>query len=515
MRPRTSLRQQAREIRNEEKKLIIDPDKAASELCKRRLSFFVKEFWSVIIPDELIWNWHLDVLCDELQKVYERVIGYEEPDPLDPKKTIRRRLPKLYDLIINIPPGTSKSTVCTIMAPAWSWTRDPSLRHITGSYSDALATEHSVKSRDIIKSDKYRIYFPEVVIKRDEDNKTNFKTTKNGQRYATSTGGTVTGMHAHIITIDDPLNPKQAASDVQLAEANAWFDKTISTRKVDKEVTSMILIMQRLATNDPTGHLIEKKGETGIRWVCLPGTLGDNVRPIEYRSNYKNGLLDERRLSLDALKDLRIELGSDGYAGQIDQNPVPVGGLIWQKWFLEVPDINFPDKKYFTEYGTDWDLAYTKDDVNAASAYVTGGKIGTDIYIDDIGWDWLEFPELVAWMKTKHAPHYIEAKASGKSAKQSLVRLGINAIEVKVEGGQDKISRAKMATPPAEAGRVFIRQSLADKLYNDHQQGILFFPRGKYKDLADALAQFILRLDKKNGYVVSTGGESSILDFLK
>src|SRR5690606_26197714 len=317
MRARKILREQARQIVKDEAKILIDTNLALGEKCNRRLSFFVKEFWSVIIPDKLVWNWHLDILCNEIQVVYERVIGNEVEDPNDPEKKIRVRLPKLYDLIINIPPGTSKSTICTIMAPAWSWGKDSSLRHMTGSYSANLSMDHSVKSRDIIKSDKYRRYFPNVIIKKDEDNKTNFRTTNNGQRFVTSTGGAATGVHAHIITIDDPLNPKQAASAVQLLEANNWFDKTLSTRKVDKDVTPTILIMQRLATDDPTGHLLEKRGNK-IRHVCLPGSLeSGTVKPSKYEKYYKDGLLDPLRLSRKVLGELKTDLGSSGFSGQV------------------------------------------------------------------------------------------------------------------------------------------------------------------------------------------------------
>lgn len=477
------------------KRMKLDPDAANAELCRRSLSKFVREFWHTVVQgDELIWNWHMEALCNEIQFVYDRVY---------------KRLPKLHDLIINIPPGTSKSTICTVMAPAWSWTQDAAIRHITGSYSEKLSTEHSVKSRDVIKSDKFRLYFPEIIFKSDEDNKTNYKNTNGGQRFTTSVGGTVTGTHAHIITIDDPLNPKEAVSIVSIKEANDWFDKTLSTRKVNKEVTPTILIMQRLATNDPTGHLLEKHKQ-GIRHVCLPGELSNNVKPAVYKNYYINGLLDPERLNKTVLDNMRRELGADGYSGQVDQDPVPPGGLIWKKWFIEVPDNMFPDKSRFTQYGSDWDLAYTKDDDNAASAYITGGKLNNDIYIDDIGWDWLEFPELIAYMKTKASPHYIEAKASGKSAKQTLTKSGINAIEVKVAGGADKEARARFSTPPAESGRVFIRKSLVDKFYNDSDQGILKFPRGKHKDLADTLAQFIQRLDKQK--TVFSSADPSMLD---
>jgi phage terminase large subunit-like protein len=465
----------------------INADLAAAELCRRKLSFFVKEFWDTIIDDELEWAPHMDILCDEIQAVYERVFTRTDPQTDKPI-----RLPKLYDLIINIPPGTTKSTICTIMAPAWSWTRDASLRHITASFAESLSTGHAVKSRDIIRSDKYKRYFPHIEIKKDQDNKTDYINTANGQRYVTSVGASPTGVHAHIITVDDPLNPKEAVSEVGLENAIKFFDDTLSTRKVDKRVTPLILIMQRLHVKDPTGHLLEKK-KSAIRHICLPGTISQNVKPDEYRKIYKDGFLDPVRLGPAQLAELKLDLGSYNYSGQIEQTPTPAGGIIWQKWFVEVEPWDWPKPEWGESYATDWDLAYTEKESNAASAYITTFKYRNRIYIDDLGWDWLEFPALIKWMKTKQSPHYIEAKASGKSAKQTLTDQGVIAVEVPVAGGSDKEARARMATPTAEAGMVYIKKSLADKIYHDSRQGILFFPRGQFADMADVLAQCLLR----------------------
>lgn len=475
------------------KKLKVDWDAVGSRACKAKLSVFVKEFWSVIEEDELEWNWHMDVLCDEIQKVYERAFLEYRPE-----LGKIARLPKLYDLIINIPPGTSKSTICTVMAPAWSWTRDASLVHITGSYADRLSTDHAVKSRDIIRSAKFRRWFPDVVLKADQDNKTDYKNTKKGRRFATSITGTVTGNHAHIITIDDPLNPKQAASVAELQEANDFFDKTLPTRKKNKKVAPTLLVMQRLAVNDPTGHILEKNQKTPgkIRHLCLPGELSEKTTP-EYRKLYANGLLDPKRMGSDVLADLLVDLKAAGYAGQIQQTPVPPGGLTWKKWFIEVPDELFPDISKADKVGSDWDLAYTDKEANAASAYITTGAIKERVYIFDFDWAWLGMPELIKWMKTKQGPHFIEAKASGVSAKQILTKQGITAVEVKVKGGDDKVRRAENATPIAESGRVYIRKSMADRLYNDPKMGILFFPKGQYKDLADALSQALQRHDQQ------------------
>lgn len=469
--------------------VFLDADMAAAELCQRDFYFFVQEFWDVIIPEDPVWNWHIKYLCDEAQKVVMRL-----------RKTVDHptREKKLEDLIINIPPGTTKSTILTVMLPAWAWAIDPTLRILSMSFSDTVAMGHAVKSRSIIQSDKYRKYFPNVQVKKDQNNKTNYENTMNGQRYAAGIGGSITSLHFHLIIIDDPLNPKQAASEVECLNASTLIDSTLSTRKVDKEVTVTMMIMQRLSDNDPTGHMLSKKGKK-IKHICLPAELLDGPMPDTLSQYYVNGLLDPIRLSSIALEEAKIDLGAAGYAGQFAQRPAPAGGLIWQRWFIEVPDDKFPDKKFMQLYGTDWDLAYTKDDINAASAYISAGKIGNKIYLDDFAWAWLEFPPLIKYMKSKASPHYIEAKASGKSAKQTLVQNGIVAIEVPVQGGSDKEARARMATPVAEAGMVYIRKSMADKMYSDSKQGILNFPRGKFKDLADVLAQCLQRLRKTSG----------------
>ena len=59
--------------------------KVKAEICKRNFFYFVQEFWSVIIPDEPVYNWHIEYLCNELQAMVERVAKRED---------------KLYDLII-------------------------------------------------------------------------------------------------------------------------------------------------------------------------------------------------------------------------------------------------------------------------------------------------------------------------------------------------------------------------------------------------------------------------------
>lgn len=459
----------------------LSPDEALGELGRRRFYRFFLEMWETIETVELIPNWHIEYICDVLQEVYETWESGESQD----------------DILINVPPGSSKSTIVTQVYPAWLWVRNSTIRIISSSYSGDLATAHAVKTRDLLKSDKFNRMYPGLVeFKSDTDGKTHYKNTKNGERFVTSTGGRVTGMHGDFILSDDPINPESTASDKELKRAVRFQSTTLSTRKTNKKRTVSVMVMQRLHDNDPAGDWIRRKKDS-LRHICIPGELSDNVKPEELKSRYVNGLMDPIRLDRSALDKLKLDLGSYGYAGQIQQTPTPEDGGIWQKWFIPIPDHLMPSPSDMTGYGTDWDTAYTKDEANAASAFVVSGKIKKGEYqgrmcIDNFGALYLEFPSLIKSMKNEYpSPHYIEAKASGKSAKQTLTHEGVAAIEVHVNS--DKIARARDAQPKAEGGLVCCRASILDRLYNDHEQGILKFPNGSKKDVADTLSQAIMR----------------------
>jgi phage terminase large subunit-like protein len=487
---------------------VINIDLAKGEQCRRSLFKFVQEFWSEIIPEDPVWNWHIEYLCDELQRDVLRVCKLPEDKSLAiPAKP---RQAKLHDILINIPPGSSKSTICTVMMPAWAWTVDPTLRILTASYSGDLSQDHSVKSRDIIQSDRYRKYFPKIKIRDDANNKNNYKNTDHGERYATSVGGTVTGFHAHIIVVDDPLNTKKAVSEGELEIASTFLDTTLSTRKIDKAVTPIILVMQRLHDLDPSGSWLNKKGKR-LKHICLPATVKSRddataenfINPPELKACFEGGLLDPIRMDQATLDDMAIDLGSYAYAGQMEQNTTPKGGGVWKRWFIPVPDGEMPRWGDMDGFGTDWDTAYTEKTTNASSAFVTSGRIDNKMYIDNIGWFNKEFPDLINIMKDLPSPHYVEAKASGKSAKQTLITAGIPAFEVQVDG--DKMARARGSSPKAEAGLVYCRASILEKLYMDSEQGILKFPKGAKQDLADTVAQAIHRQLGKPPRVFSAG----------
>lgn len=461
-----------------------------AEMCRRDFYFFVREFWDTIIPDNAVYNWHIQYLCGELQKMAERV---------------KQRLPKEYDLIINIPPGTTKSTICTIMFPVWCWTIDPSMRFITGSYSYDLSTDHAVKSRDIIRSDRFVSYFPDLFMKDDKDNKTAYENNYMGSRSSTSVGGTITGKHANLIVIDDPLNPKKAASEVERNNANDWMDRTLSSRKVDKEITPTILVMQRLHENDCTGHWLSKK-EKRIKHICLPAELSDNVSPVELREKYVDGLLDPVRLNKKVLLEQRIDYGSYAYSGQMSQRPAPDdGGIIKKNWFTIISQSTFDEQMKTKQVVWDFflDSAYTNKTKNDPSALMAVAKIDHNTYIKSSKQVWMEFPELINEIVqftakngyTRQSKIYIEPKASGLTIIQTLKReTNLNIISLDPPK-DDKVTRVHGVSPVIESGRVFL-------ISGEWNEGFLnecaAFPNGNNDDQVDNLSAMLNKYFGKN-----------------
>lgn len=433
---------------------------------------FLHNFWEEVVPEAPVWNWHIAVLCKELQTVAERVFRMQE---------------KEYDLILNQPPGTTKSTVASVAFPAWTMARMQTARSLCGSYAFPLAMDLSRKCRDLVNSEKYRSCFPQVQWKDDQDTKGYFATTKGGYRYAFGVGGSVTGMHGHFLIVDDPLDPSRAVSDLELNTANTWMDETLSQRKVNKSVTPIILVMQRLHQNDPTGNMLGKGGS--IRQVCLPAELTDDVKPKELRKYYEanDGLLDPVRLSRKVLEEARITLGDFGYAGQFGQNPVPRGGGMFKtdRILIGTPPITFQKVVRF------WDKAGTQDggmwsagikmgrdmDGRYWILNMTRGQWGTDVREATIkktaGVDGKR-----VWIGVEQEPG-----SGGKDSALSTVKnlAGYAVLPEKPSG--DKEARAYAFSVQVNNGNVYMAPGPWVEKYLEE---LKYFPYSKYKDQVDA-----------------------------
>lgn len=479
------------------------PSLSEADLCQSvcRESFykFVQEFWEVIIPEDPVWNWHVKYLCDELQAMAELVF---------------KRKKKLHDLIVNIPPGTTKSTICSVMFPAWVWTRMPEARIISASYEHGLALNFARKSRDIILSEKYQATFrfkldpktkkwrpstdkdaAPIVLQDDQNAKSHYENMAKGDRKAVGAGGNITGSHAHFILVDDPLNPKEAVSEAGLKRVNRWMTETLPSRKVDKAVTPTILIMQRLHQDDPTGHLLAK-AKDNVKHICLPAEKSDLVRPARLKLKYVNGLLDPVRLSPEVLKEARDDLLEYGYAGQFMQSPVPLGGGSFkvERLSFDTPPIAWRRKVRY------WDKAGT----SGGGAFTAGVLMGEDMkgrfwVLDVIRGQWdsgrrEDTIKATAMLDKKNVYVGVEQEpgSGGKeSAEATVRRLAGYRVKIDRVTGSKEL-RADPFSSQVNSGNVSIKKDAPwVPAFLDEMR---FFPYSRYKDQIDAASGAFARL---------------------
>lgn len=454
-----------------------------AERLKNNYFEFFKFFWPLYSSDEMVTTEHIKHICNELQEVSQHIINRTKPD---------------YDwYIVNVPPGSSKSSMVSVMWPLYLLAHDPSILSINSSYSADLSASFVRKSKKIIDSDSFKMLFGNINLTKETESQ--FETHANGGRYSTSTGGTIVGMHGNVIIIDDPLSVEMSYSKANRDRANRFITTTLPERVRDKEKTPIILIMQRLHEDDPTGHIL-KKG-VSVKHICLPAELGANTtKGLEHL--YTDGLLDPKRMSKEVLSKKKAQLGSFGYSGQYDQSPYPEGGgKIKGEWFDIVHENELP---------TDiiWDLwidgAYTKNTANDPTGLLVTGYKDNRLYIKHAFDAFLEMPGLLAKIPgyaeanglTQKSRVYIEPKASGKSLKQLLKQdTNLNAVEItSFLVNEGKEARIQTAAPSVEAGRVtLVRGGWNDNFIHQLEA----YPNGKHDEYVDLLGYAVFQYMKK------------------
>lgn len=203
-------------------------------------------------------------------------------------QVIQRTLQRVIDgeiqrLIINVPPGYTKTELGVINMIARGLALNARARFMHLSYSHNLALLNSATARGIVKSWPYQAMWS-MQLRDDADSKAMWWTEQGGGVYASSAAGQVTGFRAgHMepgwqgaLIIDDPVKPDDAYSETVRDGINDRFNETIKSR-LAIETTPIVVIMQRIHYHDLSGYLL--RGGSGERWhhLCLP-VLIDNAQ---------------------------------------------------------------------------------------------------------------------------------------------------------------------------------------------------------------------------------------------
>lgn len=476
---------------------------------------FTMQAWVILEPDtQFIPNWHLNFIAEHLEAISDG---------------------ELTKLIINVPPGTMKSLLTSVIWPVWDWIYNPGRRFLTASYGQTLATRDSVKSRRLIQSQWFQtIYGNTFQLTSDQNQKTRYENSKTGFRLATSVGG-ATGERAHIRILDDPHNIDEADSDLIREGVIDWVKYSWSQRAADLTKPYEVLIMQRLHEKDVTGYYMELGG---YEHIVLPmefeperkcyTKIGSDPRSQE------GELLFPNRFPADTVAKAKVNLGPYGTSCQYQQNPAPRGGGIfkkkWMKFWkyagmelspvmakdeegtiIECPVIDLPED---LELLSSWDMSF-KD--TKSSSYVAGQVWG---------WKWADrflldqYREQVDFVKTVKAfmamaekwpaarAKFIEDKANGPAV-ISLLRSVISGL-IPVEPHGDKVARARAVSLDFASGNVYLPHPDLFPWVKDFVSRLTLFPNVREKDEIDSLSQALL--------ILSVRGKQRVMsadDYLK
>lgn len=486
-----------------------------------RLRDFIRAAWSTVVPVPLIDTWHIDAIADHLQAAYER--------------DIRR-------LLINIPPGTLKSTIVSVLAPAWRWTVDPTERLVSSSWSSDYSERDTRFSRQTLQSPWFRSRFPQVTLASDENLKTRYSNDQGGRRVATYVGGG-TGERGDVLILDDPHNAKEAQSldAKQLQNAREWWGNTWASRLNDSPERPgvMIVIGQRIHADDLFGMLLEEPE----RWthLCLPGRH-ERKHPYRYPATVvlpsgreilgdpreeEGELLAPSVQTEERLDELASDMTAHVAAGQIQQRPAPQEGALLKRahWRYYDPALSFyrrdgvfdrvqaqrlSEVARFSQIVHTWDTSL-KD--GAKNDYVAGqvwGHAGANRYclrlfkqrlglnatieaMQDLG-EWA----VSIW---PHLPHRIlvENAANGPDAIAEMRKRLEGVVSITAKGAKEL--RAAAAAPALESGNCFLPgyatsdlsgyDSRTPAAVQDFVESAAVFPNGAHDDDVDAWSQMV------------------------
>jgi len=440
-----------------------------AKLRQNLLAFADKAFATLTSGGLFLPNWHLDLICDHLERVR--------------RGEIRR-------LIINMPPRSLKSHLVSVAFPAFLLGHDPRAHIIVASYGADLATKLGADTRTLMQSTWYQHLFPGTRLAAKIPSADDFATTARGGRLAVSAGGPITGRGAGLIIIDDPLKATAGQSDIERDHVNDWFDQNALQRLDDKVTGAIILVAQRLHDADLTGYLLEKGGWEHLR---LPAIAEDDER---FRLSDGNIVgrdvgeaLHPAREPLETLEALKHSIGAYDFAGQYQQDPAPrEGGLVCAEHFPRQSSENVR----FDMVVQSWDTAHKTGEHNDYSVCTTWGRTPERRYhLLDVFRAKLTFPQLVARVQSLH-DHYrahtilVEDSASGTSLIQSLRQDSVLPIKaIRPEG--DKITRLNLLTGLIESGHVILPPEAP--WLDDFLLEITRFPRAKHDDQVDSFTQ--------------------------
>jgi predicted phage terminase large subunit-like protein len=328
-------------------------------------------------------------------------------------------------------------------------------------------------------------------------------TTRRGFRKSTSISGALTGLGGNIFIIDDPQKAADAQSDARRKTLNEWFSHTLASRLDNKETGAIILVMQRVHMDDLSGYLMGASNEWTV--LSLPAIAEEDERILIgdqafYRRRAGEALHPDFE-SIATLEKIRHDVGSEIFAAQWQQCPVPPGGAMIKRPWLRYYDIP-PERTYKSRVFLSLDTAAKGGAHNDWTVCTVWMLLDKHYYLLELTRGRYEFPQLrnmVIALAQRFDPCVIliEDASTGTALAQELRQGGVYRTKL-IPVHHDKVGRLYGEEVKFEAGLVHFPRNAP--FLPELEAELLAFPRGKHDDQVDSISQ---ALAYKFGYDAS------------
>jgi predicted phage terminase large subunit-like protein len=326
-----------------------------------------------------------------------------------------------------------------------------------------------VDSRRIIESDKYQLAWGErFKMTTDQNVKTRYENDKKGGRVVASTDAAGTGFGGNRIIIDDPISALEADSETSRTTAIEWFKGTASTRMNNPAEDAIIMVHQRLHTEDTTGYVLSTEPDTWEHLV-FPMRYDPALRKttsLGYQDPRKvdGELLSPKRLDEKTVSEMEKRLGTYHRDAQLQQNPSSREGSIFKQkdWkYYHTPPAQMVSA--MDEIIWSWDCTF-KD--GTGTDYVAGhciGRKGADKYLLKRVCERMGFSATKTRIQNERAATpfasktiavLIEDKANGPAVLDALEGEVPALTPISPQGG--KVARANAVQPQHEGGNFYL-----------------------------------------------------------
>jgi predicted phage terminase large subunit-like protein len=401
-------------------------------------------------------------------------------------------------LIVEMPPGSAKSTYVNWLFPAWFLARRPDLNVLTASHSSELAERWGRKTRNLISSSSSVLG---LSLAGDSTAAYRWATTKGGEYYAVGVGVGIAGFRADLGIIDDPFGSREDAESRKIRENRwSWYIDDFSSRL--KPGARRVIMHTRWHDDDLAGKVKRQLEALGRSPRVL--TL-----PAEAQGNDPLGRAQGEFLWDDPggynygafLRTRKEESDTRTWNSLYQQNPVPDDGDYFKAEWLHAVN-STPPRDTMRIYGGS-DYAVTADGGDYTVHAVIGVDPDDQLYLLDL------------WRKQAASDEWVESwcdlvlkwKPMGWAEETGQIKSGVGPF-------LDRRARERKAYCvrtqfPTRGDKAIRAQSMRGRIAMnglripanapwraDFEAELLRFPAGVHDDAVDAIGLVGQLLDK-------------------